>query len=47
MVYEVFSFVLLLELELLYIRVNVKLHKIGGSILNRLFKNLVHNSKKV
>lgn len=47
MIYEVFSLVFLLELQLLYIKVNVKFYKIKKNILNRPLKNLVHNLEKV
>lgn len=47
MIYEVFSLVFLLEVELLFTKVNVKFYKIKRNILNRPLKNLVHNLEKV
>lgn len=46
MIYKVFSFVFLLELELLYIKVNVNLREMGGtSEIDHI--NFVSNSEKV
>lgn len=46
MIYKVFSFVFLLELELLYIKVNVNLREMGGtSEIDHI--NFVPSSEKV